>query len=297
MKQTSGQRHYKGKKAKTSSVLFGAVALFALIMLGLCGSAMAEDWSDTSIGFRYGTEFAEPFVTGDIAKDIWSLTHAGGWKYGTLFFNIDMLESDGAEPAEGTTGGAQEAYVVFRSTLDIGKVLGNPTEFAFGPIRGIGLTGGFDWGANNQAGYESKKQMLVLGPTLMMNVPGFFNIDLLLDDESNDPDGIASRYTYALHPQIGGEWGIPITNFISFEGFAIKIAAKGLNEFGGPTVPELNIDTELMFDLSALFGAPNKFLRVGPEYQYWENKYGNPTNSADLGATASTPMIRVDCHF
>jgi hypothetical protein len=275
----------------------GAAALMALCALALGVHAHAEDWSDTSIGYRYGTQFAEPYNTHLITKNIFFLTHAGGYKYGTDFFNIDLLQSDSNDPAAGTSDGAQEAYVVYRNTLDAGKIIGK--SLSAGPIRGAGLTLGFDWNAKNDAGYQSKKRMLVLGPTLMLNVPGFFNIDVLALDESNDPAGISSRFTYAPHVAVGGEWGIPLITLlkvpISYEGFGLWIAAKGANEFGGPTAAETNIDTELMFDLSALFGAPAKTFRVGPEYQYWDAKFGNPDSIP--GTIANTPMFRSDYHF
>ena len=56
-------------------------------------AAHAADWSDTSIGWRYGTRFAEPYGATDIHKNILSLTHVSGYKYGTNFFNADMLLS------------------------------------------------------------------------------------------------------------------------------------------------------------------------------------------------------------
>ncbi|MBL8352005.1 MAG: outer envelope protein, partial [Burkholderiaceae bacterium] len=46
----------------------------------------AADWSDTYLGYRYGTKFAEPFNPNDIAKNIFNLNHASGYKYGSNFF-------------------------------------------------------------------------------------------------------------------------------------------------------------------------------------------------------------------
>ena len=47
-----------------------------LLMAG--GSALAADWADNSIGYRYGTKFAEPFNTQDISKNIVNFQHASG---------------------------------------------------------------------------------------------------------------------------------------------------------------------------------------------------------------------------
>jgi len=138
----------------------------------------------------------------------------------------------------------------------------------------------------------------------MMDVPGFLNISLLALWESNAPystfSGVATpRYTYDTHAMIGAAWGIPLGGSgFSFEGFANIIASKGKNEFGGDTAPETNVDMQLMYDLSPVIGASPKTLKVGLEYQYWKNKFGNNSDgAAGKGAFAKTPMIRVEYHF
>ncbi len=279
------------------------------LLLACTGAAKAADWSDTAISVRYGTAFAEPYNNNadgsrkDIKKAIVALTHASGYKYGTNFFNADLLLSDAKDPSyAGSDNGAHEVYVVYRHMLDLGKVTG--ANFKFGPVRGLGLTGGFDFNTKTDAGYNSKKRMLVLGPTVMFDVPGFLNVSLLALWESNAPYSTfshtgTSRYHYDTHPMLTAAWGIPLGAGFSLEGFANWIAAKGTNEFGGGTKPETNIDAQVMYDASSLVGAANNTFRIGLEYQYWRNKFGNPTVTpgAGPGATARTPMIRVDYHF
>jgi hypothetical protein len=83
----------------------------------------AADWSDTAVSWRYGTRFREPYNPADIKKHIVALTHASGYQYGSNFFNVDLLQSDSNDPASlNQTEGAQEAYVVYRHTLDIGAL-------------------------------------------------------------------------------------------------------------------------------------------------------------------------------
>lgn len=273
--------------------------------LAACGlAAQAAEWSDTSISARYGTRFAEPFNPQDIKKGIVGLTHVSGYKYGTNFFNADLLLSDAKDPAgAGSTNGAQEVYVVYRHTLDLGKVTGS--AFKFGPVRGVGLTAGFDFNSKTDAGYNSKKRMVVAGPTLMIDVPGFLNLSLLALWESNAPyntfSGVSTpRYHYDTHAMLNLAWGIPFNIGIplSFEGFANFIAPKGKNEFGGDSAAETNIDMQIMYDISALVGAGKNTFKLGLEYQFWNNKFGNNRNGpAGAGARANTPMIRAEYHF
>jgi nucleoside-specific outer membrane channel protein Tsx len=273
-----------------------------IALLALTAAAQAADWSDTSIGLRTGNKFAEPFGSTEIKKNIVDLNHVSGYKYGSNFFNADFLMSDGKDPAgAGSSNGAQETYIVYRHTLDLEKVAGSPMKF--GPVRGIGLTAGFDVNAKTDAGYNSKKRMLVLGPTLMVDVPGFLNVSLLVLSESNAPYNTFSktstpRYSYKTHPMLTAAWGIPLGGTgLSFEGFANFIASKGKNEFGGDTAVETNLDMQLMYDVGALAGAKGKF-KLGIEYQYWKNKFGNDASgAAGPGAFAKTTMVRGEYHF
>ena len=274
-------------------------ASLALVSL----ASQAADWSDTSIGYRTGNKFAEPFGVNDIKKNILDLSHVSGYAYGTNFFNVDLLLSDKKDPAAAdTTSGAQEVYIVYRHTLDLAKVTGQ--SFAMGPVRNFGITAGFDANVKDDAGYNSKKRMLVLGPTVMFDVPGFLNVSLLQLWESNAPHSTFSntsvpRYSYDPHLMLTGAWGISLMKDVplSFEGFANFIAAKGKDEFGGQTAPETNIDMQLMYDVGSLMGAKGKF-KAGLEYQYWKNKFGNDhKGAAGEGAFAKTPMVRVEYHF
>jgi len=265
----------------------------------------AAIWSDTSISWHKGTKFAEPYNTNDISKNIISLTHVSGYKFGTNFFNVDMLMSDKKDPANinATSTGAQEVYVVYRNTADIGKI--TEKEYKFGFVKGIGLTFGFDYNTKTDLGYNSKKRMLVLGPTLMVDVPGFLNISLLELWESNAPcwtygtPGCMARYTYDTHPMLSAAWGIPIgESAFSFEGFINVIAAKGKDEFGADTAAETFFDGQIMADVGALAGGPKGTFKAGIEYQWWKNKFGNDsTGPAGEGAFARTPMVRVEYHF
>jgi hypothetical protein len=280
------------------------IAASAAALMLLSGVAPAADWSDTSISYRYGTRFAEPFNGNDISKHIFALTHASGYKYGSNYFNVDLLQSDKNDPGSLTqTAGAQEAYVVYRHTLDIGKLRGEDVKW--GAIRGVGATFGFDWNTKNDVGYNSRKRMLVAGPTLMWDVPGFLNTSVLVLRESNAPSGafppistVRDRYTYDTHPMLTANWGIPVAQGWSFEGYVNFIASKGRDEVGNATGAETNLDMMLMYDIGSQFGQPKNRFRVGLEYQFWNNKFGNTrATTGGLGQRASTPMVRAEYHF
>jgi nucleoside-specific outer membrane channel protein Tsx len=280
--------------------------LYLAAALLLCAQAtvQAAQWSDTALSVRHGQDFREPFNPSNVGKTIFALTHASGYEYGSNFFNVDLLQSDSKDPAAlGSSAGAQEAYVVYRHTLDIGKLSGS--DLKLGAIRGVGATFGFDWNTKNDVGYNSRKRMLVAGPTLMWSVPGFLNTSLLLLRESNAPSGafppislVGKRYGYKLHPMLSANWGIPVSELLAFEGYANLIASKGRDEVGNATGTETNIDMQLMFDAGAAMGSAKNTFRVGLEYQYWNNKFGNTsTTTGGKGYRAQTPMLRAEFHF
>jgi nucleoside-specific outer membrane channel protein Tsx len=283
------------------------LAVCATLLLA-CGASQAADWSDTAISWRHGDAFREPFNGNNIRKDIVAFTQSSGYKYGVNFFNIDLLQSDHNDPGSLTQkSGAQEAYVVYRHTLDIGKVMGQ--DLVYGYVKGVGATFGFDWNTKNDVGYNSRKRMLVLGPTLMWDVPGYLNTSVLLLRESNAPSGafppisqVTDRYSYETHPMLSMNWGIPVSfqgiEGLSFEGYLNWIAAKGRDEVGNSTGAETHIDMQLMYDVGRHFNLPQKRFRVGLEYELWNNKFGNTEQTTgNRGQRATTPMVRAEYHF
>lgn len=281
------------------------IALVALAAAAV--GVQAAEWSDTALTYRYSNKYAEPFNRNDVTKNIVGLTHASGYKYGSNFLNVDFLMSDDKDPsALGSSRGATEFYGLYRNTVDLEKATGK--SFKTTGIRGLGVTAGFDFNTKSDVGYNSKKQMLVAGPTIFVDVPaGFLNVSVLQLWESNAPSGFSNgayystdRYNYDAHPMLNLVWGIPFSVAsmpLSFEGYANFISAKGKNEFGGDTAAETNIDMQVMYDMSAKIGAAPKTFKVGIEYQYWKNKFGNDHTKNNPGAFAKTPMIRAEYHF
>jgi len=297
------------------SGIFKRTALVAA--LAAVGSvAHAADWSDTALSERYGTNFCEPYNGCKIGKHIFNLSHVSGYSYGTNFFSVDLLNSDAQDPAVATgstslpatasnsTVGAQEAYVAYRNTVDFSKFTKSPLAFG-GVIRSIGATAGFDWNTKNNS-YASKKQMEVVGPTVMFDVPGFANLSILELYESNYPISTTatSRYKYKSHPALDLAFGIPFSigpAKFSFEGYWDYIDAKGKLEpttFGNDnSARETHFDGRLMYDVSTLITAKPKTFQLGFEYEFWKNKFGNTMADGGSGTRASTPMVRAEYHF
>jgi nucleoside-specific outer membrane channel protein Tsx len=278
------------------------IALVALAAAAV--GVHAADWSDTSIALTHGTKFAEPFVSTHITKNIYTFKNISGDKYGQNLFVADLLQSDSLDPGATTKGGAQEVYASYRRLFDLQKITGK--NYAFGPVKNMGVTAGFDWNTKNDS-YGSKKRMLVAGPTFMFDVKqGFFDVSLLLLNESQDPNSVGGsgtntigRYHYKNHAALSFAWSVPTgINNLGFEGRAELIASKGKDEAGGDTRPETYFGGALMYDASAPVGAAKNTFKLGAGYEYWKNKFGNDYKGfAGPGAFAKTPFVKAEYHF
>ncbi|KAB0567208.1 nucleoside-binding protein, partial [Helicobacter pullorum NCTC 12824] len=72
-------------------------ATVALTLLG-GGEAVAVEWMNNSVGFRYGQHFTNPNNPDDFSKRIYSFTHASGYRYGSNYLNLDVFLSDSRDP-------------------------------------------------------------------------------------------------------------------------------------------------------------------------------------------------------
>lgn len=273
--------------------------VFTLSALALAVSAApqvsAATWSDTYIGYRFGTEFTEPKNTNDITKHILQFTHASGYAYGQNFLNVDLLQSDENDPAKGDApgegDGATEAYLTYRHQLHLGKIFNQ--DFSFGPVKEVALTAGFDLNTKNTE-VAPRKQMLVVGPTLKFAVPkGFLDFSILYAHErnhnafSNPKDVTFNDYTvYNL------AWGLPFSAGpvpMKFQGFINYNTPKGLG-----TDYEILARPSLMVDVGDLAFGKSNTLWAGVGYEYWNNKFGINNES---GVDTHAPTFQLEWHF
>jgi len=269
----------------------------ALAITGLALSAQpaaAADWSDTWAGVRYGTDFREPFNANEIAKTIYVLQHVSGYKYGTNFFNVDILKSDGMDPANGGGGGAQEVYVVYKNTLSYNAITGSKRS---GMIRDFGWEFGLDFNSKDDA-FAPRVQKFMTGPTMMFDVPGFLAVGLLYYKEKNHNGIVGTSVTFDPTYRLAAAWGINIKSINSvFKGFATYTGEKGTDGFGAETAAETLIEMSLMYDAGSLLGKKETFY-LGVGYQYWKNKFGSDSSLDPTGgSTAKVPQILFEAHF
>jgi len=271
------------------------LALLATASLG------AADWSDTLLGYRTGSQFREPGHQGTLSKNIFQLTHASGWAYGSNFFNVDFLASDKHDPAANSATGAQEVYAVYRTSFSLGKLSG--ANLAFGPVKDISLTAGFDFNSKDNA-FASRKRMWVAGPTFHLAVPkGFWDLSVFASQEKNNNGIVGKPVDFDMAMQVCTSWGIPFqvgSVGLEFKGFANHIAPKGKDGFGAETKAETLAQAAVLVDLGTVFGAKAGRVSAGLGFEYWNNKFGGANSSLPAPATnerVTAPMAMVQVHF
>ncbi len=270
-------------------------------------TANAANWSDTFLGYRYSSGYTEPMNDKDIKKHILSLTHVSGYQYGQNFFNLDVLQSDKADPSNGSkNNGATEAYLNYRHQLLLSKVF--DTTLAFGPVKDVALTAGFDLNTKNTA-FAPRKRLLVVGPTFKFDIPkGFVDLSLLYGKEWNHcglgaPACPKDKISFDSQFMASLAWNYPFNAGsvpLKFQGFANYNGPKGKDYAGVSTKSEVLIRTSLMADIGKLAFDKQNTLWVGVGYEFWNNKFGNRyKGNGDLkpGIRTSTPTIQVEWHF
>jgi nucleoside-specific outer membrane channel protein Tsx len=291
------------------------------VAMTCAAGAHAADWSDTFISYRYISK-ESAFVTDannnkvDVAKQIVSLSHISGYKYGSNFFNIDVLKSNSNNPANngdgspfgngpGTNSGAQEVFAIYRHDLSLSTVSG--TSLKYGPVKDVTLTAGFNAGSKNDFN-GATPLALVIGPTVQFALPaGFVNVGLQAYKESNNSAISNSIFHEGAHqsfktaPQLNVVWGVPFNAGIPahFKGFLTVTGNKGRGTpHGDETKTETLMDAMVMFDLGSLAGKKDTFY-AGVGYRYWKNKFGNDEalNANNRAGHISAPFVQVEAHF
>ena len=271
--------------SRTVAGLAGGLTLAAAALV----PAQAADWSDASVSARYSTKFAEPGISEDIAKVIYTFGYVSGDKYGMNLFVGDILTSDSKDPEAGGGGGAQEFYGFYQRTFSLAKlgVGGLKTGFT----KDVSLVGRVDLGTKN-TGFAPRPRKLRVGALAEIAVPqGFWDVGVELYKETNHNGITGKDVNFDATGVLTSAWAIPVGGVGTFGGFFDYVGKKGKDGFGGDTAAETLLRATFLFDVMG----PKSGIKAGVGYEYWKNKFGNPASVP--GSLAKSPLILVEYHL
>lgn len=217
-----------------------------LLLLSFAGELRAADWSETNIQYLSGSNYLRP-NTDRYSQSIITVEHISGWAYGNNFFFFDIQQPDTQDKTV-TYGEISPAFSLGK--MDILKVkdrfikdilLQLNLEFPTGPARRVNLSGvTIEW-QNLWFDYFATQ---------------FLHRDVL------GVEGTSQQLTLVWSKVFGPEkWPIRFNGFLDWAG-----AEGHLRE-------NLQMQPSLLLDLAKKTN--NKVpLRIGMEYNFWQNKYG-----------------------
>lgn len=275
-----------------------SLKLTALVSLMLgCSAAMAADWSNNSLGYRYVPSGSEPGVSNKVTKNVFSFTHVSGDSAGSNFFTIDLLKSGSNDPANGGGAGAQEWYGFYQRNFSISAMTGNKTGYGY--AKDLSLTARVDAGTKNTT-FAPAPLKLQLGVAASMPVTaGFWDIGIAAYKETNHngiafPGKVPNSVSFNVAPALTSAWAIP-AGAGTFGGFVAIVGPKGKDGFGIQTKTETLARATYMFNVMG----PKSPLTAGLGVEYWSNKFGcdngNPASAVVKNScTSTTPMLLVE---
>jgi hypothetical protein len=282
----------------------------AALLLAGAAPAPAAEWTDMFLGYRYCYHVNDPTIDHDIIKNVVQFTTANRYSLGSNFLNVDVLMSNSYDPANGAgSGGAQEIYITYRHQLSMNKAF--KAGIKSGLVRDVALTVGTDLNSKN-TGFAPGKRMIVVGPTVNLNPKkGFADFGIWYYKEWSHnafAAGGEKNVEFDGTVMFNLTWGIPIAigkNVGStFKGFAYATLPKGKDAVGVETETEVLSRITWQFDVGSLVGVKKGTITMGPGYELWFHKFGNPTPIPVPGSTAtkpnhttSAPTFQAEIHF
>ena len=227
----------------------------------------ALDWSTTELHYQAG-QILNPFTDDYHSTQILTFQHASGWKYGTNFFFIDLID-DNHDDGYNDTDFYGELYLNF----SLGKITGY--DFSVGALKDIGLIAGL-----NVSGDANAKKYLP-GIRFSWDVAGFsyLNTDITAyidDSDTQQKDSFMFDVNWAYPFDIGN-------HSFAIQGHAEYIGAReGVNN--SDVEAHILAQPQFRWDVGkALLGTEDTIF-AGIEYQYWNNKLGTKNDENTVQA-------------
>ncbi|QDK38994.1 DUF5020 family protein [Bdellovibrio sp. NC01] len=233
-----------------------AISLFALISSPLLSHA--ADWQETNIQFLHGSDY-RTFDDKSVSQMIVTLEHVDSWAYGSNYFFIDISNPDSDANAS--------YYGEFSPAFSLSKM--GLIEKPQGVLRDVAIQG------NWEMPQGPAKRAVLGGLTFEWNIGFDYFATQFLYRDSFGGDGHTGQLTLVWLKKFGTEaWPFEFSGFLDWAGQE------------GDISDNLQTQPSLLYDASRRSSGKIP-LKVGVEWQYWQNKYGIK------GLTESLPQAKL----
>ncbi len=207
------------------------------------------------------------------ATTILTFQHASADAWTQRFYFIDFARDGGDDGFNDN-----DFYGEFYATLSLSRLLGR--SLRWGPIADAGLQLGLNMGA------QAKLLKSLPGLRLSLTLPGFAMAALELNAYTDHSSGLAAGGAPAQSDSwhVNVAWVRPFVlagQSFSIEGHAEYIASRR-NELGQAVSWWLLAQPQLRWDVGAALGATPGHWFAGVEWQWWQNKLGDPATDENV---------------
>ena len=231
-------------------------AFFSTLLIVACTSTSYAKsfWSDNSFTYLKNTSDFE--IPGNSDITVFTFEHVSGHNWGDAFFFIDR--TDGSSDAN--NGEFKSTYGEFSPRLSL-SYLSNK-KLAWGVISDVFIAATYEHSTENTnfSGASFDNYLVGVGASWNFIDKGYFNTNIYSAfNEKTDNDY-----------QLTTTWGMPFNfgnNHFMFDGFIDWSSSADDHSTEFHFNPQLRLDVGRYFD-------HEKFVEVGIEYSYWDNKYG-----------------------
>jgi len=225
-----------------SVLKYSAVALATILSTSVSAK---QFWSDTSFSLLKGSNYE----VGDSDKTVFTLEHASGHSWGSIFAFVDRLNHDNDDNHE-IYGELGFSYNLYQAKNSFVKEAYVTTQWEFNSSTIALPNATIDGSFNN----------VLFGAGVNIDVPGakFFNVNLY--QRSNDFGDNNQQLTLV--------WAFPFADSFVYDGFLDAVNGTDAKSGG------YNFTSQLKYDLGQHIGVQKSKLFVGVEYVMWHNKFG-----------------------
>lgn len=240
------------KRLKTLAPYCLAAALTPMLATPV---AAEQYWSDNSFSFLYGGNY-KMIPDGKTSEArVMTVEHASGHNWGKLFMFIDRIQE--------TNGDYRETYGEISPTIYL-------KQFENSFVKSINAAFMYEFGSSTTqpaiGGPKFSQDNYLAGLSLSLNIPSMDFLDVgIYHAWDNNTFGRSEDDQLT----IAGAWHYG--NFI-IDGFMDFTPSKGSGQNNKET--ELNFTPQITYDVAPHLNIKGK-LKLGVEYAYWKNKFGN----------------------